>query len=381
MEYMTGAFLMHFSRLDILKAGTLGILLVVLLILYTDGRKKDSPAILVTVLLSLPGILLTGTDFMPAIFIGVAFAAVVLKKESSIFFTLLFYILANSLERLTWEKGLFFLINGILISLLPVNKKEKKLFWYSFLLIISADIIILLVNSNFSVERFLGFHSAIAIGSVIVSILIGNIAGDLFQKRMSASETKEDTEDHELTIESILREDFELYKELKASEKLFLHAGRIAAISEGAAIAAGLDRNTARAGGLYHEIGRLKGKDYVAEGIALAKEYHLPEAIINIIASHNLKADKPASPEGAVVMFTVSLVAAKEYFLANRREEDKKAMDLLKLMLKFIDNLFAMRLEKDSLSDSNLTVAQYIKLKNFYLDYYGKEEDYLDTEF
>lgn len=378
---MTGAFLMHFSNLDILKTGLGIILLLILLILHTDGRKKDYPAVFAVIVLSLPGILFAGTDFMPVIFIGLVFASIVLKKESSIFYTLLFYILINLPGQLSWGEGLFFLVTGILISLLPVEAKKKRQLCYSLLLILSADMIMLLLNSNFSMESFLSFHSAIALGSVALSILLGNLAGriaaGISEKRMSPPAVKENINIDGITIESILKEDFELYKELKASGKLFLHAGRIAAISEEAAAAAGLDKELARAGGLYHEIGRLRGKDYVAEGIALAKEYQLPEVIINIIASHNLKEDKPSSPEGAVVMFTVSLVAAKEYFLANRREEEKKAMDLL---LKFIDNLFAMRLEKGSLSDSNLTVGQYMDLRSFYLNYYGKEEDYLDTE-
>ncbi|SHJ98286.1 HDIG domain-containing protein [Anaerocolumna jejuensis DSM 15929] len=370
------------GAIEILKAGVLGILLLLLLVLYMGGRKKDYPAILAMVLLSIPGLLWAGTEFMPAVFMGVTFAAIVLNKENSIFFTLLLYIFASSLGLTDGKDGIFFLITGILISLLPVNKKDKKLLCYSFLMIVSADVIILLLNNGFSMEEFLRPTSAVMPVVVVISVLLGIMAGNLYQKRMVPPDIKEDMEDSPaiVTIEGILGEDFELYQILKASEKLYLHADRIAAISERAAVAAGLSGTIARAGGLYHEIGRLKGKDYVAEGTALAREYHLPEVIVNIIESHNLKTDKPASPEGAVVMFTVSLVAAKEYFLMNGKEEDKDGPDISKLMLKFTDNLFAMRLEKDSLADSNLTVAQYIRLKNFFMDYFSKEE-YLDAEF
>lgn len=366
---------------NILKAGILAILLLVLLILYTGGRKKDYPAVLTVIILSVPGVLCAGTELMPVVFIGTAFAAAVFKKEDSIFYTLMLYLFMSSLGFLDSKEGIFFLTTGILISLLFMGKRERNQYWYSFLIILSADTVILLLNSSFSIEAFLSGRPAVTLGAVFGAVFIGNLAGNLYQKRMKPPEIKENKELTDLTIDSLLQEDFELYKRLKASEKLYLHADRIAAISESAALAAGLSGNIARAGGLYHEIGKLKGKDYVKEGLTLAKEYHLPEVIVNIIASHNLKADKPSSPEGAVVMLTVSLDAAKEYFLANQRGEEKEAKDLVRLMLKFTDNLFAMRLEKDSLINSKLTVAQYIRLKDFYLDYFGNKEEYLDTEF
>ncbi len=362
------------EAIGILKAGILAILLAVLLVLYIGRRKKDYLAVLSAVFLSIPGIMWGNTELMPTVFLGSAFTAIVLGREISIFYTLLLYIYTGTLGFMEKKEGIFFLITGVLISILIENVKKKRLFFYSLLIIFSADIILLLISSDLSMTGFGDTHPVVMAVLTVVSIILGSMAGDYYKRQITLPKTDEPKTAAQ-GIEVLLNEDFELYRLLKADNKLYHHAEKIAVISERAAGAAGLNGSLAKAGGFYHEIGRLKGKDYVSSGVAIAKEYQLPESIINIIESHSLKLDKPSSPEGAVVMFTVSLVSAVEYFQTSKGHKEKDEDSIAKLMRKFTENLFAMRLEKDSLAKCNLTVNQYIRLKEFYMDYFGNEEE------
>lgn len=357
--------------INYMKAGITAILTVILAVLYLCGKKKEARIKRFLVILSvinaltLPFLIYSESAFLPFILTGIVFITVVYRRETGIFYTAILFLFLNIFGLVNGEEGEFILITGMLISLLSIYRKEGKQWSFSLLLLLSADILLLLKDKNFSMNGFWTYQSAMTLCSIPLSLLVGGIAGELYEK--------------ELTIEAILKEDFKLFRLLKESDKLYSHGNMVANISEKAAAAAGLDGKIARAGGLYQEIGRLKGKDYIMEGISIARKHHLPKQIINIIASHNLKADKPRSPEGAVVMLTASLVSAKEYFQANRQTEEKDASGLSKLMVKFTENLFSMRLEKDSLEESGLTVGQYISLKKFYLDYYGNQEDDLDT--
>lgn len=360
-----------------IKAGIFCVLLLILLILYINGRQweeKDRKfkTAAIAVLLALPGLLCAGTLFVPVILTGVAFTAAVRKTDGAVFYTVMLFLLLSAFGLAGREEGIFLLINGILISILLGCERKGRQLAYSLLLIVSADIILISLYYNFSMRNILAYPAILVLASVLLAFTAGNAAGLLYIKGQKKEET---------TIENMLEEDFGLYKLLRESDKLWQQGMLIGDISERAAAAAGLDSKMARAGGLYHEIGKLRGKDYVTEGVALAREYRLPEVIENIIASHNLKAGKPASPEGAVVMLTVSLVSAREYFQANGQEEEGNSPVLSKLMTKFTENLFAMRLEKDSLEDSGLTVGQYISLKKFYLSYFGEEEKNIDTSF
>lgn len=375
----------------ILKAGILGIIFIILLIIYIGRRKEDYLTAISAIILWVPGIVCGNTDFFPVSFLSIVFIAIVLGRENSIFFSLLLYIFASSFGFLEKKEGLFFLIISILISMLAENLKEKRQLSYSILLVISAESILLLINNNLSLAEFLTVHSVLIVGFTVAAMVLGRLAGNYYKKQIAdslaatslvsapmaaaTSPVKNIKNEGAPGIDAILKEDFEPYRLLKASGKLYHHAEMVAVISEKAAVAAGLNEKLAKAGGLYHEIGKLKGKDYVAEGVATAKEYHMPEDVINIIASHNLKLDKPSSPEGAVVMFTVSLVAAMEYFQSNKKQEEREEDSLRSLMTKFTENLFVMRLEKDSLAECNLTVNQYIRLKQFYLDYFGEKEE------
>lgn len=170
------------------------------------------------------------------------------------------------------------------------------------------------------------------------------------------------------SLDEILSLDFPLIERLKKlSKKTYSHTLLISELSGRAAAVAGVNEKIVKAGGLYHEIGRLEGKEYVEEGVKLAEAYHLPPVIVDIIRQHNLKYEKPRTPEAAIVMLTVSVVATIEYLektgKRNNGNDEKEAISINKI----VDNIFQMRLSKGSLDESGLTVQQYNSLRDFYL--------------
>ncbi len=151
----------------------------------------------------------------------------------------------------------------------------------------------------------------------------------------------------------------ELLLQLKEhSESLYAHALHIADLSERAAKRIEASEQLAKAGGLYHEIGRLKGRNYIEEGLLIAEDYSFPEELKAIIREHNIKYDKPRSVEAAIVMLSDSVVSTIEYI--EKTEERKHSTN------KIIDNIFQLRMDKGTFDNANLSLKDFKLLKDFF---------------
>lgn len=62
----------------------------------------------------------------------------------------------------------------------------------------------------------------------------------------------------------------------------------------------------------FHEIGKLRGNNYVENGIKILKENHFPKEVINIVREHNSKSNYPKSLESAIVMLSDSIETTLE---------------------------------------------------------------------
>lgn len=186
---------------------------------------------------------------------------------------------------------------------------------------------------------------------------------------ISEQEIKDDSAD--LATDSVYQKEFrtsyellcdhnnELLQRLKEfSESIYQHSMLIGDLSYRAAKEIGADELLAKAGGLYHEIGKLKGKNYIEEGLLLADEYSFPKELTAILKEHNIKYDKPNSVEAAIVMLSDNIVSTIEYI--EKSEEHKYTND------KIIDNIFQMRMEKGTFDSSDLSLKDFKILKEFY---------------
>ncbi len=161
------------------------------------------------------------------------------------------------------------------------------------------------------------------------------------------------------SCELLANPDNSLLQSLKEQNKaVYEHSLLIGDISGRAAVQIGADELLARTGGYYHEIGKLRGRDYILEGLSIAEEYSFPRELISIIRQHNIKHEKPTSVEAAIVMLTDTVLATIEYI---RKTEDKKfTVD------KIVENIFQMRMDKGTFDESGLSLKDYKVLKEFY---------------
>lgn len=311
------------------------------------------------------------------------------------------------------------LIICILLSILSGALKEKSTFVYAAIIILSVNITLACAINNFVFEEITNynyFYSLISIFSVlaaafIISLLYHRfIAGDVPEnvveqitsmpeaakpevakqetavtvelpvvetenveiRSLSSETNKNETLTDEINDSSIAKQEsnrtsFEilcdgnnlLLKKLKEfSESLYAHAERIGDLSARAAKEIGADELLAKAGGLYHEIGKLNGKNYIEEGIKIAQEYAFPRELTAILQEHNIKYDKPSSVEAAIVMLSDNVVSTIEYI--QKSEENKYTTN------KIIENIFQMRLDKGTLDSAGISLKDYKILKEFY---------------
>lgn len=151
----------------------------------------------------------------------------------------------------------------------------------------------------------------------------------------------------------------ELLQRLKEfSLSLHAHALHIADLSCRAAKEIGADEQLAMAGGLYHEIGKIKGKNYIEEGLQIAEDYAFPKELKAILKEHNIKYEKPSSVEAAIVMLTDNVVSTIDYI--SKTDDHKFTSD------KIIDNIFQMRMEKGAFDKINLSLREFKQLKEFF---------------
>jgi cyclic-di-AMP phosphodiesterase PgpH len=157
-----------------------------------------------------------------------------------------------------------------------------------------------------------------------------------------------------------------LLKQLKEySVSIYEHSLSIGELSKRAAGEIGANEMLALAGGLYHEIGKLKGKNYIEEGLNLAEEYAFPKELKQIIKQHNIKYDKPGSVEAAIVMMSDSVVSTIDYI----KNSDEKKFSTNKI----IENIFQLRMEKGTFDACSLSLKDYKKLKEFFQNEFGDE--------
>lgn len=305
------------------------------------------------------------------------------------------------------------LIIGILLSMLSSSLKNKSTVIYSIIIILSLNLTISFVINNLNIETMSNYNYLKAISSIflvifadfIISMIyfnnfgkegaaIGTVTADQIQgmtsenpNDLSAELTKNENSNMELnllgepdlvaiSLEAQVIEDSyiendrtsyevlcnlnnELLMKLKQfSENLYSHSLFIGDLSSRAAKEIGANDMLAFAGGLYHEIGKINGKNYIEEGLNIADEHAFPKELKAIMKEHNIKYEKPSSIEAAIVMLSDSVVSTIEYIEKNN--------DHRYTTNKVIDNIFQMRMDKGTFDAATFSLKDYKSLKEFY---------------
>ena len=140
------------------------------------------------------------------------------------------------------------------------------------------------------------------------------------------------------------------------SASLYYHSNEVAEMSRLAAKRIGADYNLAYAGGLFHDLGKVSGSEYIKEGLKLAEKYGIPKDIRTIMVEHNVKSRAPKSKEAAIVMLSDTVVSTIEYVKGTM---DKKEISEQVL----VENAINKRLTSGALNKSGLTIEEFNIIK------------------
>jgi putative nucleotidyltransferase with HDIG domain len=316
------------------------------------------------------------------------------------------------------ENVICFLIMGILLTMLAESLKQLNTMIYAGIIILSTNVTLAFVTNNFLFESKANHNYLISLISMSVVLLADGLLyfvydrfnvktkTDLqleekpntltevdnletgrqdndttarkednenesvvnkseFSDKAEMSETPEKKEEihndvNRTSYELMSNENHELMLKMKAySDTLYDHSIKIGDLSYRAAIAVGANNTHAKAGGLYHEIGRINGNNYIEEGLKIAEEYQFPDELRAILKQHNIKYEKPTSMEAVIVMLSDNIISTIDYL--EKTGENKYSMN------KVIDNIFQMRMDKGTFDNSGLSLMDFKNLKEFFI--------------
>ena len=300
------------------------------------------------------------------------------------------------------EIVIYLLIMGIILSLLSSYLKKKSTVVYASVIVLSSNITLAFVINNFIFDAQSSYDYMSSFFSIFIVLVIAYYVSMLYEKYMLKNDLsismKEffDKNDIRYKDSGILDENlsasnetihmmelynletgtsYELLNEItnelllrikEYSESLYEHSIQIGNLSYRAAQIIGADEMLSKAGGYYHEVGKMIGKNYIEEGLILASEYGFPKELKAILRQHNIKYEKPTSIEAAIVMLSDNVVSTIEYI---DKTGDKKFTTN-----KIIENIFQTRMEKGTFDETGLSVKDFKVLKEFYQNELKRKE-------
>lgn len=335
--------------------------------------------------------------------LGILLIAIYVDRNLSLIMIYSILFMAFGLELYQFDEIVTTLVLGTLLCLMGKFLIRVQHLIYLILLIISMNISLLFVMNGFDIKLVMNHQNYRMIASNVIVLLVLFLITRVFkikadqEEAVQQSELQESKEifeqekkqeiqklEEETKLKEIkLKEDKELQERndliaavaedapllmllSKESDKLYQHSKLVGNISKRAAQCLGADESLACAGGWYHEIGRLKGKDYVSYGVELIKENNLPEKIGELIRQHNYKIENPHCVEAVIIMLTDNIVSTITY-LKNKQDTNISSE-------KVVENTFSVLMNKGTFNEANIDIASYMKLKQFYLDLVNAKE-------
>lgn len=193
-------------------------------------------------------------------------------------------------------------------------------------------------------------YVVISMITAVACVVVANVAGMLL-KWFIYKETPD------FYIRKISSADYAVINMMKRkSTSLYYHSTEVAELARVAARRIGANEALAYAGGIYHDIGKLTGQEYIKEGLLLAEKYNLPNNVRAIMVEHNVKSRLPRSKESAIVMLCDTAVSAVEYLKGTM---DKKEMSEKTI----VENALNKRIISGALHKSGLTIEEFDIIK------------------
>lgn len=254
---------------------------------------------------------------------------------------------------------LLYVLIGLVVALLFSQVKEKKVIPYLAVILISSDVALWFAIHQFNISKMKAF-AVEGIVEIISMLLLVLVAFSYLQ----AVSQKEEKRKQQLM--RFMEPDFELLVRMEEySMSLMAHSMRISQLSEGAALAVGADALLVKAGGLFHEIGRITDeKNYIEASMELGRKRNFPEDLLAVMRQHSTGYEMPKTIEAAIVMLSDCIVSTSEYLVQTGKSE-KISHE------KLVQSVFQNRIQKGNLKESGISDKQIEILRNYYIQTSG----------
>lgn len=156
--------------------------------------------------------------------------------------------------------------------------------------------------------------------------------------------------------------EFALLTELKnSSQRAYYHAVHTAYFSEKLARRIGADEMLAKAGGYYHKIGKMRGNNNLKNALEIAKEYHFPPQLVQLLKEYGGKNTVLRSREAAIVVLADAMVSSVMFLF----EKDKNAvLDYEQI----VSVVFKKQIGSGLLDHSQLTMDQLRQIRTMFME-------------
>lgn len=254
---------------------------------------------------------------------------------------------------------LYYMVLGVVIVLMFSENSVKELI-YSAITMVVLSAVLIIIQFGFDIT-LIKENSAYIIIQIMSACMIAVTA--IIVKYMSEQLLKIRglCEDEVENLQMLLESDHELIRRLQTfSANLFIHSMRVSVMSMRVAQNMGYNSLLAKAGGMYHEIGRIKkGEDCVEATNDIAYAYDFPKCLTEVILQNCDKNQKPESREAIVVMLSDSIVSVVEYFIRNKNKARPSKE-------KLIDSVFENRRKKGNFDNCDITDKELEDIKEIY---------------
>lgn len=367
--------------------------------------------IVTTTLMIILCLMLIGSNFlMMPMLIAVMLISMVIERRLAIITHTMSVLMVGIIGEMTLAFYIFYLVTGIVSSLLIIYAKERTRIVFIAAIISVYNMVVYgltltVLDDSFEIIQllFAGLNGALTIIIVTGSLPLWEA---IFQVVTPLKLLEYVNTEHKLQ-----------QRLLTEAPGTFHHSRMVSSLAERAAQHIGANALLCRAGALYHDIGKLKepfyfienqdGRDnphdeiaadasasiiieHVEYGVKLAKEHKLPRAIIDIIEQHHgtslvgyfyhkaksyndgVKYDeslfrydgpKPQSNEAAIVM----LADCVEAYVRSLGESER---DLSRIK-KIIGEVIAGKLNDHQLEDSNLKIKELPRIAEAFIQVYN----------
>ena len=327
------------------------------------------------------GLVYFDTARFPIWLLGSMLTARFIKGSFAMLYTYGMLVLSMLYYQPPFLELLTFILAGTILSYVSVYLKKASNLIYICVISISMQISILFITHKFVASKIQAADILLSGGCLVGCVLlvyafgrqfdsiIGKREGDLkeladwlllnnLQNQKKDDEGLEKEKSKE-ALAAVITQEHPLRVLLKTkAPRLYGHSESVAGLSRKAAAYLAARQELAYAGGWYHEAEKLF-PDTENPLEKVRQDYMLPKELVELIREQNFKEHTPKSMEAVIVILSDQIISTQNYLAALK--------DTSISMEQIIENAFNSQLKRGTFDKAGITVAQYNRLKQFYL--------------